>query len=129
MRVVLRVGCVLTALLVLVGLALHLSAGNISTASELAHDQLASSLVDLGAKLAIIITLITGLYGGQRGDWRWVIALVIFALVTLLSGPLSALTNSGVALYIIGPLAVALIALVYTYRMRGSLAPVHAWWR
>jgi hypothetical protein len=129
MKLVVRMICVTTLALVLVGLALHLSAGNLTTVSEQTHDEMAGGLVNLGDKLAIIIALIVGLFAGQRSDWRWVVALAVFAFITLLSGPLSALTNTGPALYILSPIAVAVIALVYTFRMRGSLAPVHAWWR
>lgn len=129
MKLLLQGACVVTLVLVVVGLALHLSAGNLSTASEQSHDALASGLIDLGDKLAIIIAIIMGLYAGQRSDWRWVAALGVFALITLLSGPLGALTNTGIALFIIAPVVVALLALAYSFRMQGSLAPTRAWWR
>ena len=129
MKLLMQGLCVVALLTVVVGLALHLSAGNLSTSSEQAHDTLATSLVSLGDKLAIIIALIIGLYAVQRSDWRWVAALGVFALITLLSGPLASLTNTGIALFIIAPIVVTLLALAYTFRMRGSLAPNRAWWR
>ncbi len=129
MKLLMQGLCVVALMIVVVGLALHLSAGNLNTSSELAHDDLATGLVSIGDKLAIIIALIIGLYAGQRGDWRWVAALGVFALVTLLAGPLGALTNTGIALFFIAPIIAALIALAYTFRMRGSLAPDRAWWR
>ena len=129
MKLLMQGLCVVALLIVVVGLALHLSAGNLSTPDELAHDALAAGLVSIGDKLAIVIAIIIGLYAGQRSDWRWVSALGVFALITLLAGPLGALTNTGIALFIIAPIVVALIALAYTFRMHGSLAPDRAWWR
>jgi hypothetical protein len=129
MKLLMQGLCVVALVFVGVGLALLLSAGNLSTASESAHAALGYGLVDLGDKLAIIIAIIIGLYAGQRADWRWVGALGVFALVTLLAGPLGALTNTGDALFFIAPIIVALIALAYTFRMHGSLAPDRAWWR
>jgi hypothetical protein len=129
MKLLMQGLCVVALMIVVVGLALHLSAGNLSTSSALAHDELATGLVSIGDKVAIIIALIIGLYAGQRADWRWVGALGVFALVTLLAGPLGALTNTGDALFFIAPIIVALIALAYTFRMHGSLAPDRAWWR
>lgn len=129
MKVVLRVICVVALALVLVGLSLHLSAGNLSASSEVSRDALGAGLVNLGGKLSIIVAIIAALYAVQRNDWRWVIALAIFALCTLLSGPLSALTNTGVLVFVLAPAAVALIALIYTFRLRGDLSPTQAWWR
>lgn len=129
MKLLMQGACVVALVIVGVGLALHLSAGNLSTSSELAHDELAAGLVSIGDKLAIIIAIVIGLYAGQRSDWRWVGALGVFALVTLLAGPLGALTNTGDALFYIAPIVVALIALAYTFRMRGSLSPDRGWWR
>ncbi len=124
MKLILRGACGVTLALVLVGLILHLSA-----ATDSARDALGVGLVDLGDKLSVIVALITGLYAGQRSDWGWLAALAVGALCTLLGGPLSAATNTGILIFVIAPLAVALIALVYTFRMRGGLAPTQAWWR
>lgn len=124
MKLILRGACVVTMALVIVGLLLHLSAAN-----DVSRDALGVGLINIANKLSVIVALITSLYAGQRSDWRWVAALAIGALCTLLGAPLSAATNSGVLIFVVAPLAVALIALVYTYRMRGGLAPTQAWWR
>lgn len=129
MRQVLRAACALIVALVLVGLLLHLSAGADATASAQTRDVLASGLINIGGKFAIVLGIVVSLYAGQRRDWRWVVACVAFTLVTLLSSPLSALTATGPTPYIVGPLGVALLAFLYTFRMRGSLAPTRGWWR
>ena len=45
MKLLMQGLCVVALLIVVVGLALHLSAGNLSTPDELAHDALATGLV------------------------------------------------------------------------------------
>lgn len=129
MRIVLRAACVLTLILVVVGLALLISAGDSSSVSAVSRGDLGAGLVNIGDKLAIIITALAAFFAWQRSEWRWVAALVILALITLLSGPLSALTNTGLFLFFAAPLLVAVVALIYSFRMRGSFAPVNAWWR
>lgn len=129
MRIVLRAACVLTLILVVVGLALLINAGDSSSVSAVSRGDLGAGLVNIGDKLAIIIAALAAFFAWQRSDWRWVAALVILALITLLSGPLSALTNTGLFLFFAAPLLVAVVALIYSFRMRGSFAPVNAWWR
>lgn len=129
MKLMLRGACVVTFILVLVGLALLISMGDSSSASALTRGELAAGLVDIGAKLAIIVAALAAFFAGQRSDWGWVAALLILGLVTLLSGSLTVLLNSGVILFFAAPLLVAVVALVYSFRMRGSFAPVNAWWR
>ena len=129
MRLMLRGACVVTFILVLVGLALLISAGDSSSASALSRGELAAGLTNIGAKLAIIIAALAAFFAGQQGDWGWVAALLTLGLVTLLSGSLTALLNSGVILFFAAPLLVAVVALIYSFRVRGSLAPVNAWWR
>lgn len=129
MRLVLRTACVVTFILVVVGLALLINAGDSSSASAVARGDLGAGLVSIGDKLAIITAVLAAFFAGQRSEWRWVAALVILALITLLSGPLSALTNTGLFLFFAAPLLVAVVALIYSFRMRGSFAPVNAWWR
>ncbi|HET9111734.1 MAG TPA: hypothetical protein VFN78_12975 [Ktedonobacterales bacterium] len=124
MKLILRGACGVTLALVLVGLILLLSAAN-----DVSRDALGVGLINLGDKLSVILALITSLYAGQRSDWRWVAALALGALCSLLGAPLSAATNTGILIFVVAPLAVALVALVYTFRMRGSLAPTQAWWR
>lgn len=129
MKLMLRGACVVTFILVLVGLALLISMGDSSSASALTRGELAAGLVDIGAKLAIIVAALAAFFAGQQSEWGWVAALVILGLVTLFSGPLSALTNAGNILFFAAPLAVALLALIYSFRIHGNLAPVNAWWR
>jgi hypothetical protein len=129
MKLLLRGACVVTLILVVVGLALLISAGDGATASAVSRGEQGAGLVTIGDKLAIIIAALATFFAGQRNDWRWVAALAILALITLFSGPLSALTNTGILLFVAAPLLVAVVALVYSFRMRGSFAPVNAWWR
>ncbi|HEX5570733.1 MAG TPA: hypothetical protein VFX31_05055, partial [Ktedonobacterales bacterium] len=119
----------LALILVLVGLALLLSAGDSNSATALTRIELAAGVVNIGAKLAIIVAALAAFFAGQQSEWGWVAALVILGLVTLFSGPLSALTNAGNILFFAAPLAVALLALIYSFRIHGNLAPVNAWWR
>jgi hypothetical protein len=129
MKLLLRGVCVVTLIFTLVGLALLISAGNGNSASALSRGALGAGLVTVGDKLAIIIAAWAAFFAGQRSDWRWLAALVILGLVTLLSGPPSALTNTGLFLFFAAPLLVAVVAVIYSFRMRGSVAPVNAWWR
>jgi len=129
MRLLLQGACVVTFILVLVGLALLISVGDSSSASALSRGELAAGLVNIGAKLAIIVAALASFFAGQRNEWGWVAALIILGLVTLLSGSLTVLLNSGVILFFAAPLLVAAVALIYSFRMHGSFAPVNAWWR
>ena len=129
MKLLLRGACALALILVLVGLALLLSAGDSNSATALTRIELAAGVVNIGAKLAIIVAALAAFFAGQQSEWGWVAALVILGLVTLFSGPLSALTNAGTILFFAAPLAVALLALIYSFRIHGNLAPVNAWWR
>ena len=129
MKLLLRGACALALILVLVGLALLLSAGDSNSATALTRIELAAGVVNIGAKLAIIVAALATFFAGQQSEWGWVAALVILGLVTLFSGPLSALTNAGNILFFAAPLAVALLALIYSFRIHGNLAPVNAWWR
>ncbi|HEU5343090.1 MAG TPA: hypothetical protein VFU60_01980 [Ktedonobacterales bacterium] len=129
MKLLLRGACALALILVLVGLALLLSAGDSNSATALTRIELAAGVVNIGAKLAIIVAALAAFFAGQQSEWGWVAALVILGLVTLFSGPLSALTNAGNILFFAAPLAVALLALIYSFRIHGNLAPVNAWWR
>jgi hypothetical protein len=129
MKLLLRGACALALILVLVGLALLLSAGDSASSSALTRIELAASVVNIGAKLAIIVAALAAFFAGQQSEWGWVAALVILGLVTLFSGPLSALTSTGDFFSFAAPLAAALLALVYSFRIRGNLAPVNAWWR
>ena len=124
MKLILRGASGVTLALALVGLILHLSAAN-----AVSRDALGLGMVNLADKLSVILALITGLYAGLRSDWRWVAALAVGALCSLLGAPVSEATNTGILIFVVAPLAVALIALVYTFRMRGGLAPTQAWWR
>ena len=113
--------CAVALALTLAGLALHLSAAGLSGASALSREDLASGLVNIGGKLAILGGLIAAFVGGQQAQWRWVTALGLAVAVTLFCGPLSVLTNTGAALYFIGPVAATLLAIAYTFRMRARI--------
>lgn len=129
MKLLLRGACALTLVLVLVALALLLTAGDSNTSSTLTRIELAAGLVNIGAKLAVIVAALAAFFAGQQSDWAWLAALLILGLATLLSGSLSALTNTGDFVFFAAPLSVALVALVYSFRIRGNLAPTRAWWR
>ncbi len=120
MKLLVRAFCAVALALTLVGLALHLGEGS---------DEVASGLITLAGKLAVIVALIAVLLGSQRAQWRWVAMLVFFIIVTLFAGPLSEMTNTGATIYIVSPIVTALIALVYTFRMQNDYVPARAWWR
>ena len=88
MKLLLRGACALALILVLVGLALLLSAGDSNSATALTRIELAAGVVNIGAKLAIIVAALAAFFAGQQSEWGWVAALVILGLVTLFSGPL-----------------------------------------
>ena len=123
MKLALRMICGLALALTLVGLVTHLSAADLSGAAQLARENLASGLVNIGGKLAIIGGLICAFLGVQRAQWGWVATLAVAVAFTLFCGALAILTNTGIAFYIIGPVAAASLAIVYTVRTR-SLTPV-----
>ncbi len=111
--------------LTLVGLAFYLSASPLSAAAASARIGLASGVVDLGGKLAIIATLVAAYVGWQREQWRWLAALLVAAALTLFAGPLSALFNAGVILYFLFPAVASALVVVYSMRMR-DLAPARS---
>lgn len=123
MKLALRLICVAALALTLVGLAAHLSAASLTGASALTREELASGLVNVGGKLAIIVGLIVAFLGAQRAQWGWVAALGITVAVTLFCGPLAILTHTGIVLFIVSPVVVALLAIVYTVRTP-ALTPV-----
>ncbi len=115
--------CAAALALTLAGLALHLSAASLSPAQSLARDSLASGLVNVGSKLAILVALLAAFLGVQRSQWRWVAALGAATIVTLFAGALGALTHTGVVLDFLGPIVAALLAVAYSLRTR-DLTPV-----
>ena len=123
MKLALRLICAATLALTLVGLVTYLSAAGLSGASALAREELSAGLVNLGGKLAILVGLIAAFLGVQRAQWGWVAALGVAVALTLFCGPLAILTNTGIALFVIGPVAVALLTIAYTVRTP-SLTPV-----
>lgn len=108
---------VVALICVLVGLALHFSAASLNATQAASRDALASGFINLGGKLSIVAALILAYLGVQRAQWRWVGALVVGAALTLFSGPLSGLTNTGAAPYIVFPVLAAILAIIYTFRM------------
>lgn len=125
MRLAIRILGVGAFALTLVGLALYLSASSLSASAASARIELASGVVDLGGKLAIIATLVAAYAGWQREQWRWLAALLIAAALTLFAGPLSALANAGVILYFLFPVLAATLVVAYSLRIR-DLAPVRS---
>lgn len=125
MRLAIRILGVGAVALTLVGLALYLSASPLSGSAASARIEVASGVVDLGGKLAIIATLVAAYVGWQREQWRWLAALLIAAALTLFAGPLSALANAGVILYFLIPALAAALVVAYSLRIR-DLAPVRS---
>lgn len=125
MRLALRILGVGVLALILLGLALYLSASSLSGSAATARIGFASGLVDLGGKLTLIAALIAAYVGWHREQWRWLVALLIAAALTLFAGPLSILFNAGVILFFLFPAAAALLVLAYSLRMR-DLTPAGA---
>lgn len=124
MKLAMRGLCALALALVLAGLALHLSAAGLSAAQAATRDTLAGGAINLGGKLAIIAALTMVFIGSQRFQWGWVAVLALTAALTLFSGPLSALTNTGAVFYIVSPVVAALATIAYTFRMQVGAARV-----
>lgn len=122
MKLAIRLICGAALALVVVGLALHLSAASLNATQSLAREDLASGLLNIGSKLAVIVALITAFLGVQRAQWRWVAALGIATVATLFSGAVGALTHTGAFFDFLDPIVAALLALAYTARS-GDLAP------
>jgi hypothetical protein len=125
MRLTLRVLGACALALILLGLALYLSASPLSASAASGRLVFASGVVNLGSKLTLIAALIAAFVGWQREQWRWFAALLIAAALTLFDGLLSGLTNSGVVLYFLFPAVAAALVVAYSLRMR-DLAPVRS---
>lgn len=125
MRLAIRILGVGAFALTLVGLAFYLSAASLSASAASARIELASGVVDLGGKLAIIAALIAAYVGWQREQWRWLAALLIAAALTLFAGPLSALFNASIIPYFLFPALAAALVVTYSLRIR-DLAPVRS---
>ncbi len=78
-----------------------------------AAQTLAVALVIFASRIALIVAALGVVVSWQRRRWRWVAALALAGMVTLLSGPLSALMNSS-APFLVGPLVVGALGLAAT---------------
>jgi hypothetical protein len=116
MKLAIRLICGASLAFVVVGLALHLSAADLGAAQSLARDDLASGMLNIGSKLAVLVALIAAFLGMQRAQWGWVAALGVATLATLFSGAVGALTHTGAFFDFFDPLVAALLTLTYTTR-------------
>lgn len=129
MKLLIRIFGIVTIAIAAVGLTLHLSAASLNGSSALARDALALSIINLAGKMATIVALIGALACLQRGQLRWLVALVAFAIITVLSVPLGELTNTDLAIFILAPFVTGLLSLAYSARMGEAPMPSRAWWK
>lgn len=128
MKLLMRIFCIIILALAAIGLSLYLSTASLTGASAVARGELSFGLLNIANKLAVIAALIAAMACAPRSQWRWLIALVVVAIITTLSGPLGVLTNTDVTIFIVSPFVAALLTLAYTYRMGELTGPSRAWW-